>query len=72
MFDELSIAERLAALQTLDHYRKWHSLNDHRICARCGKMFTGFDLSLRRRPDDTYIASCPNPGCDTLPPHWLF
>jgi hypothetical protein len=72
MSEELSTAERLAVLQALDHHRTWHSLNDRRLCVRCAKPFNGLEIHLCREPDGSYHASCPTPGCDSLPKHWLF
>lgn len=72
MPDELSTSERLAILQGIDHYRKWHSLNDRRLCIRCAKSFNGLQLRLHHQADGSYRVSCPTPGCDGLPKHWLF
>jgi hypothetical protein len=70
--DQLSTTERLAILQTLDHHRRWRSLNDRRLCVRCTKPFNGFEILLQRQPDGSYHAACPTPGCDSHPQHWLF
>lgn len=71
MSDELSTAERLAILQAIDPHRTWRSLSDRRLCVRCAKPFSGSELRLHRQSDDSYCASCPTPGCDSLPKHWL-
>jgi hypothetical protein len=72
MPNELSASERLAILQSVDSHRTWHSLNDRRLCIRCTKPFSGFQVRLRSQPDGSYRASCPTPGCDSVPQHWLF
>ena len=64
--------EKLAALQAADLRRKWHSLDDQRVCVLCGRTITGRLIEVARQPDGTYSVRCPTPRCPAVPSDWFY
>ena len=64
--------DKLALLQAADLRRKWHSLDDQRVCVLCDRTITGRQIELRREPGGTYSVHCPTEGCDSVPSDWFY
>jgi hypothetical protein len=66
---EVTLAEKykLEALQRLDQFRKWRSLEDKRYCICCGTMIDGW----RIRVIEGSRLLCPTEGCQSIPMDWV-
>jgi hypothetical protein len=64
--------DKLAILQAADPRRKWHSLDDQRVCVLCGRAITGRQIDVTRDSLGRYSLSCPTPGCPSLPNDWFY
>ena len=64
--------EKLALLQTADLRRKWHSLDDQRVCVLCDRAFTGRQVGVIRDPSGALSLRCPTEGCLSLPSDWFY
>jgi hypothetical protein len=66
-------AEKLRALQRLDQFREWRSLNERRYCLVCGKIITGWQIQLAggASGDGPLRLSCPTEGCNSIPMDWV-
>jgi hypothetical protein len=65
-------AEKLVALQRLDQFREWRSLDDKRYCLVCGKIITGrqIQVSGSRSSNGQLRLTCPSEQCDSIPMDW--
>jgi hypothetical protein len=68
----LSDAEKLAALQRLDQFREWPSLDEKRYCLVCGKIITGRQIHVAgdTRGDGPQRLNCPTEQCNSIPMDW--
>jgi hypothetical protein len=68
----LSGPEKLAALQRLDQFREWHSLDEKRYCLVCGKIITGRQIQVANdtRGDGPQRLNCPTERCNSIPMDW--
>jgi hypothetical protein len=64
--------EKLAVLQATDPRRKWHSLDDQRVCVLCDRTITGRQIAVIREPGGTYSVHCPTDGCPSVPNDWFY
>jgi hypothetical protein len=64
--------EKLAILQATDSRRKWHSLDDQRVCVLCDRTITGRRIEVTREPDGAYSVHCPTEGCASVPSDWFY
>ena len=64
--------EKLAILQATDMRRKWHSLDDHRVCVLCDRTITGRQIEVVRESAGTYSVHCPTPGCPSVSSDWFY
>ena len=64
--------EKLSILQAIDRGRKWHSLDDRRVCVLCDRTITGRQIEFTAEADGTYSVHCPTPGCRSLPSDWFY
>lgn len=64
--------EKLALLQTADPRRKWHSLDDQRVCVLCDRTITGRQIEVIRDSSGAYSFRCPTEGCASLPSDWFY
>jgi hypothetical protein len=64
--------EKLAILQAIDSRRKWHSLDDQRVCVLCDRTITGRRIDVTREPDGAYSVHCPTEGCQSVPSDWFY
>src|SRR5262245_45208134 len=68
----LSDTNKLAALQRLDQFREWRSLDDRRYCLVCGKIITGRQIQVAggARGNGPLRVSCPTERCNSIPMDW--
>jgi hypothetical protein len=64
--------EKLAILQATDLRRKWHSVDDQRVCVLCDRIITGRQIEVVEEPGGTYSVRCPTPGCSSVPSDWFY
>jgi hypothetical protein len=64
--------EKLAILQAADLRRKWHSLDDQRVCVLCDRTITGRQIEVRRETGGTFSVHCPTEGCPSMPSDWFY
>jgi hypothetical protein len=64
--------ERLRILQTSDPRRRWHSLDDQRVCVLCSRTITGRQVSITRETTGKYSVRCPTDGCPAVPSDWFY
>jgi hypothetical protein len=64
--------EKLAILQAADLRRKWHSLDDRRVCVLCDSTITGREVEVRVEPSGTVSVHCPTDGCQSVPSDWFY
>ena len=64
--------DRLDALQRLDQFRAWRSLDDKRYCLGCGKIITGRQIQVGdTRGNGQSELSCPTERCNSIPMDWV-
>ena len=68
----LDDVDKLTALQRLDQFRKWRSLDDKRYCLVCGKIITGRQIQVADdiRGDGSQRLNCPTERCNSIPMDW--
>src|SRR3954468_25080648 len=64
--------DKLALLQATDLRRKWHSLDDQRVCVLCDRMITGRQIEVTREPGGALTLHCPTEGCPSVPSDWFY
>jgi hypothetical protein len=64
--------EKLAILQAADSRRKWHSLDDRRVCVLCDRTITGRQVEVRVESNGTVSVHCPTEGCQSVPSDWFY
>ena len=64
--------EKLAVLQSADPRRKWHSLDDRRVCVLCERTITGRQVEVIRDASGAFTLRCPTEGCQSLPSDWFY
>src|SRR5438552_19035103 len=69
----LSDADKLDALQRLDQFREWRSLDEKRYCLVCGKIITGQQIQVAggTRGNGPLRLSCPTEHCNSIPMDWV-
>jgi hypothetical protein len=69
----LSDADKLDALQRLDQFRQWRSLDDKRFCLVCGKIISGRQIQVAggTRGNGPLRLSCPTQQCNSIPMDWV-
>jgi hypothetical protein len=72
MSSHLLPEEKLALLQATDLRRKWHSLDDQRVCVLCDRKITGRQIEVAPKPGGGYSVRCPTPGCPSVPSDWFY
>jgi len=68
----LTDADKLDALQRLDEFRRWNSLDNKRYCLCCGKIITGYEIQVSggTRGTGPLRIICPTIGCHSIPMDW--
>lgn len=64
--------EKLAILRAADPRRKWHSLDDERVCVLCDRAITGRQIEVVRESEQRFSLRCPTEGCPSLPGDWFY
>ncbi|MGI8891078.1 MAG: hypothetical protein ACR2G0_09900 [Chthoniobacterales bacterium] len=69
----LSSSAKLEALREHDVFHRWASLDEKRLCRRCGQIICGHEIKTivvprRRKPSRL---ECPTEGCPSVPIEWL-
>jgi hypothetical protein len=72
MTANVTLDDRLLILRAGDPFRKWDSLDDHRVCSVCERKFKGRQIEIRRFPGGRYKFYCPTLGCPSGPRQWLY
>ena len=69
----LSDGDKLEALQRLDQFRLWRSLDEKRYCLVCGKIMTGRQIQVAggTRGNGPLRLSCPTERCNSIPMDWV-
>ncbi|SRR6266567_7785151 len=69
----LSEAAKLEALQRLDQFRQWRSLDDKRYCLACDRIITGRQIQVAggTRGNGPLRLSCPTERCNSIPMDWV-
>ena len=70
---KLSDVEKLDALQRLDQFRAWRSLDEKRYCLVCSKIITGEQILVTggARGNGQLRLSCPTERCHSIPMDWV-
>jgi len=70
---KLSEQEKLEALQRLDRFRKWRSLDEKRYCLVCSAIITGREIHIMggTRGTGPLRVICPSHGCHSIPMDWV-
>ena len=65
-------ADKLHALQRLDQFRDWRSLDDRRYCLVCGQIITGRLIQVAGGVlgNGLLRLSCPTERCNSIPMDW--
>jgi hypothetical protein len=75
MSDPISFSseEKLNALHEVDIFHNWDSLDERRLCRRCGQIISGRDIKVvgSRQSHGGVRLECPTPGCLSVPIEWL-
>jgi hypothetical protein len=71
---QLSPEDKLDALRYLDEFHFWHSLDEERLCRRCGQTLTGWQVLVFEREGTrgAMRLQCPTPGCVSHPGDWVY
>ena len=66
-------ADKLHALQRLDQFREWRSLDEKRYCLICGKIITGKQIQVAggTRGNGPLRLNCPTERCNSIPMDWV-
>jgi len=64
--------QKLAILRVNDPRRKWHSLDDQRVCVLCGRTIIGRQIEIKREPGGSYSVHCPTENCPSVPSDWFY
>ena len=69
-----TLENKLDALRQLDEFHFWHELDDVRICQRCHRRITGWQIELFEIPGarGALRLHCPTPDCDSSPGEWIY
>src|SRR5947209_18984451 len=70
---KLSEQEKLEALQRLDRFRKWRSLDEKRYCLVCSTIITGREIHIMggTRGTGPLRVIRPSHGCHSIPLDWV-
>jgi hypothetical protein len=71
---QLPPQDKLDVLRYLDEFHYWHSLDDERICKRCGHTITGFQILVieLQGTRGKMRLQCPTAGCVSTPGDWTY
>jgi hypothetical protein len=65
--------EKLETLRRLDHYRRWHSLDEKRYCLGCERIVSGHEIRVVGAEADPSSArlACPTDNCRSIVMDWV-
>jgi hypothetical protein len=71
---QLPPADKLDLLRYLDEFHYWDSLDDQRICKRCGQTITGRQITVieLQGTRGKLRLKCPTAGCASTPADWSY
>jgi hypothetical protein len=71
---QLGPNDKLDVLRYLDEFHYWHSLDDQRICKRCGNTITGSQIGVieLQGTRGKLRLKCPTAGCVSTPGDWAY
>jgi hypothetical protein len=71
---QLPPPDKLDALRYLDEFHFWHSLDEERVCRRCGQTITGWQILVfeRQGTRGAMRLQCPTPSCVSRPGDWVY
>ncbi|MEY2572850.1 MAG: hypothetical protein QOJ87_1063 [Verrucomicrobiota bacterium] len=71
---QLPPADKLDVLRYLDEFHYWHSLEDERICKRCGRTISGRQIVVieLQGTRGKLRLQCPTAGCVATPGDWAY
>jgi hypothetical protein len=69
---QLPPEDKLDVLRYLDEFHYWHSLDDTRICRRCGRIITGRQIVVVQATPAELRLQCPSAGCVSTPGDWPY
>ena len=71
---QLPREDKLDVLRYLDEFHYWHSLDDERICNRCGHTITGRQILVIefQGTRGKLRLQCPSAGCGSTPGDWVY
>jgi hypothetical protein len=71
---QLPPADKLDVLRYLDEFHYWHSLDDERICKRCGRTISGRQIVVieLQGTRGKLRLQCPTAGCVATPGDWAY
>ena len=72
MIEPVLPEDKLAILRASDLRRKWHSLDDQRVCVLCDRTITGRQIEITPEPGGMFSVHCPTEGCPALPSDWFY
>lgn len=72
MNKHVPLEAKLTALQENDTYRKWHSLDDERVCILCEKVINGRMIDIWESRPGIFHLQCPTPTCAGTPRDWFY
>jgi hypothetical protein len=72
MNTHIRLEDRLSILRIEDQFRRWHSLDDERLCILCERKFNGRQVEVRRFGNGKYELHCPTEACDSGPHQWVY
>jgi len=66
--------DKLDLLRYLDEFHYWHSLDDERLCKRCGRRITGLQITIieLQGTRGKLRLQCPSAGCVSTPGDWVY
>jgi hypothetical protein len=68
----VKLDDRLSILRAGDQFRRWNSLDDHRVCRVCERKFKGRQIEIRRAGGGEHTLHCPTLGCQSGPHQWVY
>jgi hypothetical protein len=75
LFETASISaeEKLEAVRRVDIFHHWDSLDEKRLCVRCGQIISGREIKVfgGKRGQGALRLECPTEGCASVPIEWL-
>lgn len=63
--------ERLDILRAHDHFHEWRSLDAERVCAVCGRVFSGHEIEISQKGEE-FKLNCPTKECFSGIHQWVY